>query len=91
METGPQAAASGAGPTTGANVPGTLRDPGALRFWLAIVMTGLAAGIGAALLTALLKEVQLLSWGTSDPSELGMRRGGLPPSATSLSCSAPAS
>ena len=71
METRSRSAASGAGATTGANVPATLRDPGAIRFWIAIVLTGLAAGLGAALLTALLKEVQLISWGTSDPAELG--------------------
>jgi chloride channel protein, CIC family len=70
LETGPQPTASGAGATTGANVPATLRAPGALRFWFAIILTGLAAGIGAALLTALLKEAQLLAWGTGDPSEL---------------------
>ena len=58
-------------PHAGAKVPATLLDPGALRFWLAVVLTGLAAGIGAALLTALLKEVQLISWGTSDPAKLG--------------------
>ena len=41
-----------------ARVPGSLADRGALRFWLAVVVTGVAAGLGAAGLTALLKGVQ---------------------------------
>ena len=73
METGSEATArDAAGPSpAGAKVPATLRDPGALSFWFAIVLTGLAAGLGAALLTALLKEVQLICWGTGDPGQLG--------------------
>jgi H+/Cl- antiporter ClcA len=51
-------------------VPASIRDPGAARFWLAVVLTGVAAGLGAALLTALLKEVQGLAWGTYEPSAL---------------------
>jgi chloride channel protein, CIC family len=53
-----------------AAVPASLRDPAALRFWLAVVLTGLAAGAGAALLTFLLKEVQALAWGVREPSAL---------------------
>src|SRR5271166_3381215 len=53
-----------------AEVPGSLRDPGALRFWPAVVLTGLAAGIGAALLTWLFREVLELAWGASEPSAL---------------------
>lgn len=51
-------------------VPASLRDPGARPFWIAVVLTGVAAGVGAALLTALLKEVQGLAWGASEPTEL---------------------
>ena len=51
-------------------VPATIRDPGAGRFWVAVVLTGVAAGVGAALLTALLKEVQGLAWGAYEPSAL---------------------
>ena len=53
-----------------AQVPGSLFDPGALRFWAAVVLTGVGAGLGAALLTALLKEVQYLAWGAYEPSAL---------------------
>jgi CIC family chloride channel protein len=51
-------------------VPASLRDPGALRFWLAVVLTGVAAGVGAALLTLLFKATQELAWGASDPAGL---------------------
>ncbi len=51
-------------------VPASLRDPGAGQFWIAVVLTGVAAGVGAAFLTALLKEVQGLSWGVTEPSAL---------------------
>lgn len=44
-------------------VPVTLRHPGALRFWLAILLTGAATGLGAILLTRLLEAVQALVWG----------------------------
>ena len=44
-------------------VPGSILDPGAVRFWIAVLLTGIAAGLGAAVLTALLKEVQDLAWG----------------------------
>ncbi|MCI4683328.1 chloride channel protein [Candidatus Rhodoblastus alkanivorans] len=41
-----------------------------MPFWIAVVLTGVAAGVGAALLTALLMKVQDLSWGASDPAAL---------------------
>ncbi|MGO8739486.1 chloride channel protein [Rhodoblastus sp.] len=53
-----------------ADIPATLADPGALRFWGAVLLTGVAAGIGAALLTALLMAVQRLAWGVPDPAAL---------------------
>jgi chloride channel protein, CIC family len=54
----------------GAKVPATLRDPSALRFWLAVALTGLCAGIGAAVLTLVFKAAQELAWGAADPAAL---------------------
>jgi chloride channel protein, CIC family len=51
-------------------VPATLRDPGALGFWLAVLLTGLCAGLGAAALTWLFRVVQDFAWGAADPSAL---------------------
>jgi H+/Cl- antiporter ClcA len=71
LETGPKAAASSAAElAAGGKVPATLRDPGAIRFWVAVVLTGFAAGIGAALLTLLFKAAQDLAWGVADPAAL---------------------
>jgi CIC family chloride channel protein len=65
------AAADGAAPPpAGAKVPATLRDPGALSFWLAVGLTGLCAGIGAAALTLLFQVTQELAWGAADPAAL---------------------
>lgn len=46
-------------------IPATLQRPGAVKFWLAVLLTGIATGIGAAALTRLLEFVQHLSWGGS--------------------------
>ena len=54
----------------GAKIPATLRDPGAIRFWTAVVLTGLGAGLGAALLTLLFDVAQELAWGAAEPSAL---------------------
>ena len=62
-----------------AKVPATLRGPGAIRFWLAVALTGLFAGVGAALLTLLFQVVQLLAWGVSEPTELFQAALGLSP------------
>jgi H+/Cl- antiporter ClcA len=43
-------------------IPSTLYLPGAGQFWLAVVMTGVTTGIGAALLTKLLEFVQRIVW-----------------------------
>jgi H+/Cl- antiporter ClcA len=43
-------------------IPDTLARPGAARFWLAVLLTGIGAGIGAAALTRLLAVVQHLMW-----------------------------
>ena len=71
LENGSKSAASDvAQPKGGAKVPTSLRDPAAPRFWIAVALTGLSAGLGAALLTLLFKAVQALAWGTSEPSAL---------------------
>ena len=49
-----------------AAIPPTLRTPGAVQFWAVVVLTGVGAGIGAALLTAILQCVQHLMWPGSD-------------------------
>lgn len=43
-------------------IPSTLKHPRALHFWLAIGLTGVATGIGAAILTKLLETIQHLVW-----------------------------
>ena len=43
-------------------IPATLRQPGAVGFWLAVVLTGIGTGIGAAVLMRLLQLVQQLAW-----------------------------
>ena len=43
-------------------VPSTLSQPGASRFWGAVLLTGIGAGAGAAALTRLLEAVQRLMW-----------------------------
>jgi chloride channel protein, CIC family len=71
LETGSETAPSNASePAASAKVPATLRDPGAIRFWIAIVLTGLCAGLGAALLTLLFDVAQDLAWDAADPSAL---------------------
>ena len=71
METGSEAAASSAiERAPHAKVPATLRDPGAIRFWIAVILTGLCAGIGAAFLTLLFNVTQELAWGAAEPSAL---------------------
>jgi CIC family chloride channel protein len=45
------------------SIPSTLVQAGALRFWLAILLTGVGTGAGAAALTRLLETVQHLMWG----------------------------
>ena len=67
METGSERALE---PAAGGKISATLRDPGAIRFWTAVVLTGLGAGLGAALLTLLFDLAQELAWGAADPSAL---------------------
>jgi CIC family chloride channel protein len=71
LDRGSQSAALGAvEPAVSAKVPATLRDPGAIPFWIAVVLTGLCAGLGAALLTLLFDAAQELAWGVTEPSAL---------------------
>ena len=44
------------------SIPPTLRTPGATVFWMAVLLTGLGAGVAAAVLTNLLFAVQHLCW-----------------------------
>jgi CIC family chloride channel protein len=46
-------------------IPSTLARPGAAGFWLAVILTGIGAGVAAALLTQLLELVQHTMWGGS--------------------------
>jgi len=46
-------------------IPSALTSSGAMRFWLAVVLTGIGTGVGAAALTRLLQIVQRLMWGGS--------------------------
>jgi chloride channel protein, CIC family len=52
-------------PKTSDTIPSTLLQPGALRFWIAIVITGSLTGLAAAALTRLLEVVQRWMWGGS--------------------------
>ncbi len=44
-------------------IPSTLARPGAAVFWLAVLLTGVGAGVAAAVLTQLLELVQHAVWG----------------------------
>ena len=44
------------------SIPPTLRSPGAAVFWMAVLLTGLGAGVAGAILTNLLFAVQHLCW-----------------------------
>jgi CIC family chloride channel protein len=59
-------------------IPATLQDPRALYFWSAILFTGVATGIGAAILTKLLELVQRLAWGGSGTDILDAARHASP-------------
>ncbi|MHB8383691.1 MAG: chloride channel protein [Candidatus Binataceae bacterium] len=50
---------------SGDAIPSTLLRPGAARFWLSVVFTGVGTGIGAAALTLLLEVVQRYAWNGS--------------------------
>jgi H+/Cl- antiporter ClcA len=66
METPMNLTTPGASPTAVVElIPLTLQSPDAIRFWLAILFTGIGTGIGAAALTRLLEVVQHVAWGGS--------------------------
>ena len=52
-------------PTHGDMIPSTLAQPGAARFWLAALLTGISTGLAAIVLTLLLEGVQQMMWGGS--------------------------
>jgi H+/Cl- antiporter ClcA len=49
-------------PDAADKIPATLTRPGAAGFWLTVLLTGIGAGISAAVLTRLLQLVQHLVW-----------------------------
>jgi len=51
---------------TGSDIPPTLTSPGASAFWLAVMLTGLGAGIAGGLLTLLLYAIQHVVWPGGD-------------------------
>jgi chloride channel protein, CIC family len=52
-------------PGHGGGIPATLLHPGAGRFWLAVIFTGIMTGCGAAVLTKFLQGIQHLAWAGS--------------------------
>jgi H+/Cl- antiporter ClcA len=46
-------------------IPATLWRPGAMQFWLAVMLTGIGTGLGAAALTRLLELIQHIAWNGS--------------------------
>jgi CIC family chloride channel protein len=54
------------GPAHESSVPPTLLSENAVYFWLAVILTGAGAGVGAIVLTKLLQSVQHLFWPGTD-------------------------
>ena len=54
----------------GGVIPATLTQPGATRFWLAVILIGLGAGIGAVALSLLLSAVQSWVWPSTNANIL---------------------
>src|SRR5665213_1500435 len=65
-------------PASGDAIPSTFAHPGAARFWSAVVLTGVATGIAAAVLTRLLEAVQRFAWGGSGSDLLKAARQASP-------------
>ena len=59
-------------------IPATLTMPNALRFWTAVVLTGIGAGIAAALLSLVLSTVQSLVWPSPNANILEAATAGGP-------------
>src|ERR1700744_5264576 len=62
-------------PPNAGNIPITLVSPGAMRFWLAVLFTGVTTGLAAAALTRLLEIVQRVAWHGSGTDILDAARG----------------
>jgi len=56
------AARSEDGAAAPSTIPATLAQPGAIGFWLAVLLTGFGAGVAAIALTLLLQAVQRFAW-----------------------------
>jgi CIC family chloride channel protein len=56
------------------SIPATLWQPGAARFWLAVLLTGIGTGLGAAGLTRLLEVIQHVAWNGSPTNILEAAR-----------------
>ena len=56
-------------------IPATLTRPDAAAFWLVVLLTGIGAGISAAVLTRLLQFVQHLVWPGPDLLDAAARAG----------------
>jgi CIC family chloride channel protein len=52
-------------PANSGAIPATLFLRGAARFWVAVLLTGVGTGLGAAALTRLLELIQHVAWGGS--------------------------
>lgn len=63
-------------PSAGSNkharsaIPPTLTRPDAWRFWLAVILIGVGAGVSAAILSLILSAVQYLVWPSADANIL---------------------
>ncbi len=55
-------------------IPATLTQPGVGKFWLVVLLTGLGAGISAAVLTLILQFVQTVMWPSAGGSLLDAAR-----------------
>jgi chloride channel protein, CIC family len=55
-------------------IPATLERPGARPFWMAVLLTGIATGLGAAGLTKFLELAQHLAWNGSGTDILNVAR-----------------
>jgi chloride channel protein, CIC family len=64
--------------SSGAGIPTTFLQAGAARFWLAVLCTGIGAGVGAVVLTRLLEIVQHLVWSGSGTHILDAATGAGP-------------
>jgi CIC family chloride channel protein len=58
-----------------ADIPPTLLSAGAAGFWVAVILTGAGAGIGAVVLTTLLEKVQHFMWPGSNLLDAAAQAG----------------